>query len=107
MNYLIKKQDLIEEAAFYGDVNINEDWFLSQEEIDFDEASQGFIDDGGNDIIFKEDKIDEFSFEEQKQKDILLDCSIQPNLEMYNKCMILEYWSGVKTKLQKYMNTKN
>ena len=71
MDYLIKtKQDLIEEVVFYGDGNINEDRFLSQEEIDFDEASQGFIDD--DDIIFEEDKTEEVSFEEQKQRDILI-----------------------------------
>ena len=72
MDYLIKtKQDLIEEIDFYGDENINEDRFLSQQEIDFDEASQGFIDDH-NDFFFEEDKTEVVSFEEQKQRDIFI-----------------------------------
>ena len=48
-------QDLIEDVGFYGDANISEYRFLSQQEIDYDEASQRFIDDD-NDIIFEEDK---------------------------------------------------
>ena len=65
------KQDLIEEVVFYVDANIHEDRFLSQEQIDFDEASQGFIDDG-NYIIFEEDKTEEVSFKEQKQKNFFI-----------------------------------
>ena len=71
MDYLIKtNKDLIEEVVFYGDGNINKDRFLPQEEIDFDEASQGFIDD--DDIIIEEDKTEEVFFEEQKQRDIFI-----------------------------------
>ena len=63
MDCLIKTmQDLIEEVVFYGDGNINEDRFLSQEKIDFDGASQVFIDD--NCFIFEEDKTEVVSFEE-------------------------------------------
>ena len=66
MDYrLITKQDLIEEVVFYGDVYFNEHRSHSQQKIDFDEASQGFID-YDNYIIFKENKTEEVSFEVQK-----------------------------------------
>ena len=72
MDYLLKtKQELIEQVVFYGDASINEHRFLSQQEIDFDEASLGFIDDY-NDIIFEKDKIEVVFFEEQKQRDIFI-----------------------------------
>ena len=72
MDLLLKQSKiLIEKVVFYGDANINEDQFLSQQEIDFDEASQGFIDDD-NEIIFEEDKTEVESFEEQKERDIFI-----------------------------------
>ena len=96
MDWLIKtKQVLIEEIVFYGDANINEYQFLSQQEIDFDEASQGFIDDN-NDIIFEKTKLKKFHLKSRNKKISLLECSIQPNLKLFNKYMILEHWSGEK-----------
>ena len=72
MDYILKtKQDLLEQVVFYGDANIYEHRFLSQQQIDFDEASHGFIGDN-NDIIFEEVKTEKVSFEEQKQRDIFI-----------------------------------
>ena len=96
MDYLIKtKQDLIDEVVFYGDANINEHRFLSQKEIYFAEASQGFIDDH-NDIFLKKTKLKKFPLKSSNKEISLLECSIQPNLKMYSWCMILEHWNGVK-----------
>ena len=67
----IKNQEFTEEVLFYGDVNINEDRFFSQEEIDFDESSQRFID-ADNNIIFEDDKAEEIDFEEKNQRDIFI-----------------------------------
>ena len=72
MGYLLKtKQALIDEIVVYGDPNINQHRFLSQQEIYFDAASRGFID-TDNDIIFEKDRTKEVSYEEQKQRDIFI-----------------------------------
>ena len=100
------KQDLIDEVVFYGNANINEDRFLSQQKIDFEETFQEFID-SDNDITFEVDKLNKFPLKSRNKDIFLLECSIHPNLKLYNKCIILKHWSEVKAKSQRYINITN
>ena len=107
MGYLLKsKQALIDEVVVYGDANINQHRFLSQQEIYFDEASRGFID-TDSDIIFEKDIAKEVSFEEQKQRDIfirLFNSTKFNNVQQTYDSRALK-WS--KKELQICMNTTN
>ena len=81
MDYISKtKQDPIEGIVFYKDANTSEHLFLSQQEIDFDEVSQGFID-ADNDIIFKKTKLKKFPLNSKYKEISSLKCSIQQNLK--------------------------
>ena len=80
---------------------------LSLQEIGFDVASQGFIDDY-NYNIFEKDKAEDVSIEKQKQSDNFIRMFNSTKFKkMYNKSMILEHWSWIKTILHWYMNTTN
>ena len=70
------------------------------------QASQEFIY-SNKDISFEEDKAEEVSFEEQKQRDSFIRLIDSAKFKMDSKCMVQEHQSRVKTELRGCMNNSN